>query len=187
MFIEDSGQVAGHVLQNDIGGINLLSAEGNSTAVRLSLRRPQTPAGRIQSPPGRDTEMLTGFAEEYRSTHGKVEESFEPPPAVLEDFRVGMERNHVRVPEEFWSKDQDYLKLCLKVDLPKLVFSLTCGDELETKGDPQAPKTASLFPQISHLLKRHCSLHSAALSNVIPAQAGIPVFVASRFRGGDRG
>jgi len=121
-----------------------------------------------------DGAAFTMVAGEYLSTHGKVEESFEPPPAVLEDFQVGLERNHVRVPEEFWSKDQDYLKLRLKGDLTKLVFSLTCGDELETKGDPQPPEAASLFLQISHLLKRHNSLPSAALSDVIPRRRGSP-------------
>lgn len=98
---------------------------------------------------------LTGFAEEYLSTHGEVAESFEPPPDMLADFRAGLERNHVRVPEEYWSVDQDYLKLRLKVELTNLVFGLTRGDELETKGDPQAQQAASLFPRIAQLLKRH--------------------------------
>jgi hypothetical protein len=96
---------------------------------------------------------LTGYAEEYLSTHGKVAESFEPPPEMLENFRASLERNHVRVPEEYWSKDQDYLRLRLKVELTNLVFGLARGDELETKGDPQAQQAASLFTRISQLLK----------------------------------
>ncbi len=98
---------------------------------------------------------LTGYAEEYLSTHGKVAESFEPPPEMLEHFRASLERNHVRVPEEYWSKDQDYLRLRLKVELTNLAFGLARGDELETKGDPQAQQAASLFPRISQLLKGH--------------------------------
>jgi hypothetical protein len=52
MFIEDSGRVVRHVLQNDIGGVNLISAERNSTAVRLSLRWPRTPTRGLRNPPG---------------------------------------------------------------------------------------------------------------------------------------
>jgi hypothetical protein len=56
------------------------------------------------------------------------------------------------VPDEYWSKDQGYLKLRLKVELTNLVFGLARGDELETKGDPQAQQAADLFPRIPQIL-----------------------------------
>ena len=81
MFIEDSGRVVGHVLQNDIGGINLLSAERNSTAVRLSLRWPRTPARRLRSPPGRDT--LTRFSHQFVGTGFEDTENLNGGPAGM--------------------------------------------------------------------------------------------------------
>ena len=96
---------------------------------------------------------LTSYAEQYMSTHGKIDEAFQPPAEMLEDFKFGLERDGVRVPEPYWLTDQDYLKLHLKVELTNLVFGLERGNELETKGDPQVQQAATLFPQISKILQ----------------------------------
>ena len=130
--------------------------------------RPVTPGGGITPDvtiPGRPIDpwlaflnqrgYLTSYAEEYLTTHGKVPESFEPPPEMLANLRASLEHNRVRVPDEYWSKDQGYLKLRLKVELTNLVFGLARGDELETKGDPQAQQAADLFPRIPQLLRGH--------------------------------
>ena len=61
----------------------------------------------------------------------------------------------MRVPDEYWSKDQDNLKLRLQVELTNLVYGLEQGDELATKGDPQAQKAAGLFPRVAEILKGH--------------------------------
>jgi len=130
--------------------------------------RPVTPGGGITPDvaiPGRPIDpwlaflnqrgYLTSYAEEYLTTHGKVPESFEPPPEMLANLRASLEHNRVRVPDEYWSKDQGYLKLRLKVELTNLVFGLARGDELETKGDPQAQQAADLFSRIPQILKGH--------------------------------
>jgi carboxyl-terminal processing protease len=96
---------------------------------------------------------LTSYAEEYLTTHGKVPESFEPPPEMLADLKVALEHERIRVPDEYWANDQDYLKLRLKVELANLVFGLARGDEIDTKGDPQAQEAAGLFPRIPQILK----------------------------------
>ncbi len=96
---------------------------------------------------------MTSYAESYLTTRGKVEESFELPPEILEDFRENLLRNGVRVPEEYWSADQDYLKLHLKVEIINLVFGLARGDEVEAKGDPQAQQASRLFPRVPQILK----------------------------------
>jgi carboxyl-terminal processing protease len=98
---------------------------------------------------------MTNYAEAYITARGKVEESFEPPPEMMENFRDNLLSNGVRVPEEYWSADQDYLKLHIKVELINLIFGLERGDEVETKGDPQAQQAASLFPRIPQILKGH--------------------------------
>jgi carboxyl-terminal processing protease len=98
---------------------------------------------------------LTSYAEGYMSTHDKIDESFQPPPEMLEDFKSSLQRNGVRVPEPYWLTDQDYLRLHLKVELTSLAFGLARGDEVETKGDPQAQEASTLFPRIAQILQGH--------------------------------
>jgi len=99
------------------------------------------------------TGIFTNYASEYLELHGRAKGSFEPDAAMLEDFKELLRRGGVRTPEEYWDKDQDYLKLRIKVELTNLVSGLSSGDEVETKGDPQVQKAASLFSQIPQILK----------------------------------
>jgi len=96
---------------------------------------------------------LTSYAESYLTTHGKLVEPFEISSEILEDFKATLGRNGVRVPEEYWSKDQDDLKLRLKVELTSLMDGLERGNELGTKGDPQVQRAVSLFPRLAQILK----------------------------------
>jgi len=96
---------------------------------------------------------LTSYAESYLTTHGKITELFEVPPQMLEDFQATLLRNGVRVPEEYWSRDQEVLRLRLKVELTNLVYGLERGDELATRGDPQAREAAGLFPRVAPILR----------------------------------
>jgi carboxyl-terminal processing protease len=96
---------------------------------------------------------LTSYAESYLTTHGKLAEPFEVAPEMLEDFKATLEHNGVRVPDEYWSNDQDLLKLRLKVELINLVYGLERGNELATQGDPQAREAAGLFPRLAQILK----------------------------------
>jgi hypothetical protein len=97
----------------------------------------------------------TSYAESYLTTHGKLAEPFEVSGEMLEDFKATLEHNGVRVPDEYWSNDQDLLKLKLKVELTSLVYGLERGDELATRGDPQVQQAAGLFPRVAEILKKH--------------------------------
>jgi hypothetical protein len=72
---------------------------------------------------------------------------------MLGDFKEFLNRGGVRTPQEYWDKDQDYLRLRIKVELFNLVSGLSAGEEVETKGDPQVQKAASLVSQIPKILK----------------------------------
>jgi carboxyl-terminal processing protease len=96
---------------------------------------------------------LTSYAESYLTTHSNLAGPFEVSPEMLEDFKATLERNGVRVPDEYWSKDQDYLKLRLNVELTNLVYGLDRGNELETRGDPQVQQAATLFPRVAQILR----------------------------------
>jgi carboxyl-terminal processing protease len=98
---------------------------------------------------------LTNYAEAYLTSHGKLAESFEVSPEMLEDFKAALGGNGVRVPEEYWQKDQDVLKLRLKVELTNLVYGLERGERLATEGDPQVQQAAGLFPRVTGILKGH--------------------------------
>jgi carboxyl-terminal processing protease len=96
---------------------------------------------------------FTNFASEYLTLHGRANRPFEPDAAMLGDFKEFLTHGGVRTPEEYWDKDQDYLRLRIKVELLNLVSGLSAGEEVETKGDPQVQKAASLFSQIPQILK----------------------------------
>jgi hypothetical protein len=98
---------------------------------------------------------LTGYAEAYLTGHGQPAEPFDISPEVLEDFKATLLRAGVRVPDEYWSKDQDILKLRIKVELTELVHGLDRGNEVETRGDPQTEQAAKLFTRIPQILKKH--------------------------------
>jgi carboxyl-terminal processing protease len=98
---------------------------------------------------------LTSYAESYLTTHGRLPDPFEVTPEILEDFKATLEHNGVRAPDEYWLKDQDLLKLRIKVELTNLVFGLERGNELDTQGDPQVQRAAGLFPGIAQILTRH--------------------------------
>jgi len=98
---------------------------------------------------------LTSYAESYLTTHGRFTEPFEITTGMLDDLKSDLERNGVRVPDEYWSKDQDYLKMRLKVELTNLIYGLERGDELATKGDVQAQDAARLFPRVADILRKH--------------------------------
>jgi carboxyl-terminal processing protease len=99
------------------------------------------------------TGLFTNFASDYLALHGRANRSLEPDARMLEDFREFLNREGVRTPEQYWDNDQDYLKLKIKVELLSLVSGLSSGEEVETKGDPQVQKAASLFPQIPKILR----------------------------------
>jgi carboxyl-terminal processing protease len=98
---------------------------------------------------------LTSYAEGYLTTHSHPSGGFEVSPDMLADFRENLLRNGVRVPEEFWSKDQDLLKTKIKVEMTSLIDGLEKANELATKSDPQAQQAAALFPRIAGILKGH--------------------------------
>jgi carboxyl-terminal processing protease len=99
------------------------------------------------------TGIFTNFASEYLTLHERPNASPEPDAAMLEDFKEFLRRGGVRAPEEYWDNDQNYLRLRIKVELTNLVSGLSSGDEVETKGDPQVQKAATLFSQIPQILK----------------------------------
>jgi carboxyl-terminal processing protease len=97
--------------------------------------------------------IFTNFASQYLTPNVRVDKSFEPTATMLEEFKEFLRGGGVRTPEEYWAKDQDYLRLRIKAELLSLVFGLSTGEEVDTKGDPEVQKAASLFSQIPGILR----------------------------------
>jgi hypothetical protein len=97
--------------------------------------------------------IFTNFASQYLTPNVHVDKSFEPPETMLGEFKEFLRGGGVRTPEEYWAKDQDYLRLRIKAELLSLVFGLSTGEEVDTKGDPEVQKAASLFSQIPGILR----------------------------------
>jgi carboxyl-terminal processing protease len=163
---------SGRSLQRPLPGTALaapgreLDPASNSSHFSTDDGRPLAPGGGIapdvEIPPRKldpwltfldQTGLFTNYASEYLSLHGRANRSLEPDAVMLGDFKEFLSRGGVRTPEEYWGKDQDYLRLRIKVELLNLVSGLASGEEVETKGDPQVQKAASLFSQIPKILK----------------------------------
>jgi carboxyl-terminal processing protease len=163
---------SGRSLQRPLPGTALaapgreLDPASNSSHFSTDDGRPLSPGGGIAPDveiPSRkldpwltflnQTGTFTNFASECLALHGWAKRSLEPDAAMLQDFKGFLSREGVRTPEEYWDKDQDYLKLRIKVELLGLVSGLSSGEEVETKGDPQVQKAAGLFSQIPRILK----------------------------------
>jgi carboxyl-terminal processing protease len=98
--------------------------------------------------------IFTTFASDYLTRHGRVQRDFLADDSTLEDFHAFLERGGIRAPDQYWQRDQDYLKLRIRVELFSLVFGLSVGDEVQTLGDPQVREAARLFPDVDKLLAR---------------------------------
>ncbi|MGH9328372.1 MAG: S41 family peptidase [Terriglobia bacterium] len=107
------------------------------------------------------TGMFASFASEYFGYHSKIDKNFEVASETLQEFRNFLVGQRIRTPQQYWTKDQGYLKVRLKQALFNLAFGLDAGNEVETVCDPQVKKAASLFPDVAKLLQGPGYLASA--------------------------
>lgn len=96
--------------------------------------------------------LITNFAASYMTVHAKPGKDFQPDDRLMQTFRDSLLNSNIRVPEEYWNKDQDYLKLRVKQEILTLAFGLDEGNEVEVRGDPQVKAAQKLYPQIAAYL-----------------------------------
>jgi len=97
--------------------------------------------------------MFTDFASQYITYHENLKRTFEPDKDAMTEFRNFLSSRRIRVPLMYWVKDQDYLKLRIRMEVLSLIFGLKAGNEVEIKGDPQVRKALEVFPKIPEILK----------------------------------
>ena len=110
--------------------------------------------------------IFTNFASDFLTRHARPSRSFEPDEQTLDDFHDFLLRHGIRAPEEFWDQDRAFLKLRIQTEVINLIFGLTAGNEVETRGDPQVQKAAALFPKIPGLLNPPASKPGAPAKEV---------------------
>jgi hypothetical protein len=98
---------------------------------------------------------ITSYAEGFLTTHSGQPDNIEITPQMLDEFRDYLLGHGIRVPDEFWPKDQEKIKVRMKVEITTLVQGLELADELATESDPQAQQAAGLFPRVGEILKGH--------------------------------
>lgn len=97
--------------------------------------------------------LFTDFASQYITYHQDLKETFEPDKDVLAEFRNFLSSRRIRAPLEYWVKDQDYIKLRIRMEVLSLIFGLKAANEVEIKGDPQVLKALEVFPKVPDILK----------------------------------
>jgi carboxyl-terminal processing protease len=160
---------SGRSIQRRLPGTMLAHAEsgiGKSTNFRTDNGRPVSAGGGISPDvpiPARTLDpwaifvnqhgLFTDFASQYITYHTDLKKTFEPDKDVMTEFRNFLSSRQIRTPLEYWVKDQDYLKLRIKVEVVSLIFGLKSGNEVEIKGDPQVQKTLQVFPRVPDILR----------------------------------
>jgi carboxyl-terminal processing protease len=99
-----------------------------------------------------DRGLITNFAASYMTVHSKPTKDFEPDDKIMQSFRDSLLNSHIRVPEEYWKNDQDYLKLRVRQEILTLAYGLDEGNKVDVLGDPQVQAAQKLFPKITAYL-----------------------------------
>jgi carboxyl-terminal processing protease len=79
---------------------------------------------------------FTSFATEYIQKN-KVTESFEVPPALLDDFHVYLAEHGIEPGLAEWSSDLDFIRNRVKTEIFNQTLGVEKGDEIEAQRDPQ--------------------------------------------------
>jgi carboxyl-terminal processing protease len=87
---------------------------------------------------------FTSFATEYVQKH-QVTESFDVPPAVLDDFRLYLSQHGIQPGTAEWSSELDFIRSRLKTEIFNLTLGVAKGDEVEAQRDPQIQRAVQLI------------------------------------------
>ena len=80
---------------------------------------------------------ITSFATQYLSTHPQLSASFQPTPAMLDDFKVFLSSRRIQPGVAEWSADRSWLVARLKEEIVTQAQGVASGDEVQAQTDPQ--------------------------------------------------
>ena len=87
---------------------------------------------------------FTSFATGYVQKH-QVSESFDVPPALLDDFRVYLAQHGIQPGLAEWSAEAGFIRNRLKTEIFNLTLGVAKGDEVEAQRDPQIQRAVQLI------------------------------------------
>jgi carboxyl-terminal processing protease len=76
------------------------------------------------------------FAQRYLAIHPQVDESFDVPAGMLDDFQLFLSERRIRPDLSEWSLTRDFIRQRLKQEVFNLKFGVAKGDEVEVLLQP---------------------------------------------------
>jgi hypothetical protein len=74
-----------------------------------------------------------------------VTESFDVPPALLDDFRLYLAQHGIQPGTAEWSSELDFIRIRLKTEIFNQTLGVAKGDEVEAQRDPQIQRAVQLI------------------------------------------
>ena len=84
------------------------------------------------------TGSFPSFATDYIRRVGKVPDTFELTPAILDEFQAVLSERNIRPGLAEWSRERDWIQNRLKQEILNQGVSVAKGDEVELERDPVA-------------------------------------------------
>lgn len=91
------------------------------------------------------------FAQKCLERMGKVPQDFTADDRIISDFLQYLTEAGVRVPQQDWKSNQDYLKMRIEMEIFNLVYGIERGNRVEVEADPQviiAREAVAKMPQL---------------------------------------
>jgi hypothetical protein len=83
------------------------------------------------------TNSFFEFARDYVGRYPELDENFEAPPKMLDDFQFFLSQRRIRPDLSEWSSTLDYIRSRLKQEFFNLRFGVAKGDEVEASRQPE--------------------------------------------------
>jgi carboxyl-terminal processing protease len=82
-----------------------------------------------------------------------VKKDFEVTPAMLDDFKAFVVGRSVKMDEDAWTKDLDFIRAMMRFEIDQAVFDIATARQRLITADPQARFALSRFPEAEKLVE----------------------------------
>jgi carboxyl-terminal processing protease len=82
-----------------------------------------------------------------------VKKDFEVAPAMMDEFKAFVVGRNMKIDEEAWAKDVDFIRAMIRFEIDQAVFDIATARRRLTAADPQARFALSRFPEAEKLVE----------------------------------
>ncbi len=82
-----------------------------------------------------------------------VKKDFEVTPAMMDEFKAFVVGRNMKVDEEAWARDVDFIRAMIRFEIDQAVFDIATARRRLTAADPQARFALSRFPEAEKLVE----------------------------------